>query len=48
MGYRFIYRRPNGNLQAGRAGARILSIAEAEKLIAKARAEGWGNNIAPD
>lgn len=41
-GYRFIWRRPDGSLQAGRGQARLPSIAEAEKLFAKARAEGWG------
>jgi hypothetical protein len=44
LGYRFIWRRPNGNLQAGRAQARLPSIAEAESLIAKAKAEGWGDH----
>ena len=48
-GYRFIWRRPasdgksKGDLQAARGQARLPSIAEAEKLIAKAKAAGWGD-----
>ena len=43
-GYRFIWRRPDGSLQAGRGQVRLPSLAEAELLIAKAKAAGWGNH----
>jgi len=43
-GYRFIWRRGAGTLQPARGQARIPSIALAEKLIKKAKDEGWGNN----
>jgi hypothetical protein len=42
-GYRFIWRRPNGNLQAARGQARIPSIEDARELIELAINEGWGN-----
>lgn len=42
-GYRFIWRRPNGNLQPAMGQARIPNLYMAEALINKARAEGWGN-----
>ena len=42
-GYRFIWRKPNGNLQPGRAQARIPSIQILEELIAAAKNEGWGD-----
>ena len=42
-GYRFIWRRPNGNLQAGRGQARIPSIDQALQLIEIARSEGWAD-----
>jgi hypothetical protein len=42
-GYRFIWRRPDGDLQAARGQARIPSIAEAKALMDKAIAEGWGD-----
>ena len=42
-GYRFIWRRPNGNMQAARGQARIPSIADIKYLISKAKEEGWGN-----
>jgi hypothetical protein len=42
QGYRFIWRRPNGNLQAGRGQARIPSIEQAMALMRVAEAEGWG------
>jgi len=42
-GYRFIYRKPGGNLQPARGGARIPSLEVAEKLIQEARNRGWGN-----
>lgn len=41
-GYRFIYRKPGGNIQAARGGARIPSLKVAEELIAEARRRGWG------
>ena len=41
-GYRFIWRRPGGNLQPARGQARIPSLAHAEKLMKIARSEGWG------
>lgn len=41
-GYRFIWRRPDDNLQAARGQARIPSIASALELISMAMAEGWG------
>lgn len=40
-GYRFIWRRPNGHLQAARGQARIPSGAALLKLISKAKEEGW-------
>lgn len=43
FGYRFIWRRENGNLQAARGQARIPSFEAIEFLMAKARYEGWGN-----
>ena len=52
-GYRFIWRRPatngkRGALQAARGQARIPSIAEAEKLMAKAKAAKWGDKTDAD
>lgn len=44
-GYRFIWRRPNGNLQGARGQARIPSVADMLELTSKAMAEGWGNHI---
>jgi hypothetical protein len=46
MGYRFINRRQDGSLQPARGQARLPSLAQAEALMAMARAEGWGNNAA--
>jgi len=43
QGYRFIWRRPNGNLQAGRGQARIPSINQAMALMRVAETEGWGS-----
>ena len=43
-GYRFIWRRPDNSLQAGRGQARLPSFAEIEKLLTKARAAGWAHN----
>jgi hypothetical protein len=43
-GYRFIWRRPNGSLQAARGGARIPSIEVARQLMKRAEKAGWGNH----
>lgn len=43
-GYRFIWRRPNGNLQGARGQARIPSISDILLLTSKAMAEGWGSH----
>lgn len=40
-GYRFIWRRPNGNLQAARGQARIGSSEDLESLLGLAREAGW-------
>jgi len=45
-GYRFIWRRPGGNLQGARGQARIPSIADVNELTAMALREGWGHHIA--
>lgn len=42
-GYRFIWRRPNGNLQGARGQARIPSIAKLLSLVSLAMEDGWGN-----
>lgn len=42
-GYRFIWKKPGGQLQAARGQARIPSIADALELISKAMRSGWGN-----
>lgn len=42
-GYRFIWRRPNGTLQAARGQARIPSIPDILELIAEAIKGGWGH-----
>jgi 3-hydroxyisobutyrate dehydrogenase-like beta-hydroxyacid dehydrogenase len=42
-GYRFIWLRPDGSLQATRGQARLPSFAAAERLFAAAKAEGWGD-----
>ena len=41
-GYRFIWRRPDGTLQAARGQARIPSVAVMLKLVSTAMSEGWG------
>jgi hypothetical protein len=46
QGYRFIWRRPNGNMQPARGQARLLSVSQISRLIAKAKAAGWANNMA--
>jgi hypothetical protein len=43
FGYRFIWRRPDGDLQAARGQARIPSITSARGLMDRAVAEGWGD-----
>lgn len=40
-GYRFIWRRPNGTLQAARGQARISDAAQMQRLTDAAKAEGW-------
>jgi hypothetical protein len=45
LGYRFIWRRPNGNLQGARGQARIPSVADALSLIAMAIDAGWGHHL---
>ena len=40
-GYRFIWRRPNGNLQAARGQARIPDAATHDRLIRAATSQGW-------
>ena len=47
-GFRFIWRRPNGNLQAARGQARIDSLSRARNLMDQATAKGWGNNVAEE
>lgn len=44
-GYRFIWRKPNGNLQGARGQARIPSISDILFLTGKAIAEGWGSHM---
>ena len=41
-GYRFIWRRPDGSLQAARGQARIPSVEEAKELMDMAIKQGWG------
>ena len=41
IGYRFIWRYPNGKLQPARGQARIPSKNELEVLTSKATQEGW-------
>ncbi|MEQ8174128.1 MAG: hypothetical protein ABRQ26_03580 [Syntrophomonadaceae bacterium] len=43
MGYRFIWRRPDGSLQAARGQAAIPSTADILELVGKAIREGWGH-----
>jgi hypothetical protein len=42
-GYRFIWRKPDGALQAARGQARIPSTEVGKALMDTAIAEGWGN-----
>ena len=41
LGYRFIWRREDGSLQAARGQARIPDAANMFKLIEMAKSEGW-------
>ncbi len=41
-GYRFIWRRPNGNLQPARGQARIPKVSDIIYLVSKAMEKGWG------
>jgi hypothetical protein len=43
-GYRFIWRRPDGSLQAARGQARIPSVKVARELMDRAKEAGWGMN----
>jgi hypothetical protein len=45
LGYRFIWRRPNGDLQGARGQARIPSLADIQELTAIALREGWGHHL---
>lgn len=40
-GYRFIWRKPNGHLQAARGQARINSPEDLQSLLNLAREQGW-------
>jgi hypothetical protein len=40
-GYRFIWRREDGSLQAARGQARIPTIAEIEFFVQEAKSRGW-------
>jgi hypothetical protein len=42
-GFRFIWRRPDGSLQAARGQARIPSLQDARSLMDKAEKAGWGH-----
>lgn len=44
MGFRFIWRRPDGSLQAARGQARIPDLNIASELMEKAKQQGWGHN----
>lgn len=47
-GYRFIWKRPDGSLQAARGQARIPSLKIMNQLVDTARIEGWANNDADE
>ncbi|MBV1820429.1 hypothetical protein L0P54_10485 [Anaerosalibacter bizertensis] len=47
-GYRFIWRRPNGNLQGARGQARIPSTVDILNLVGLAISEGWGHYLCPN
>lgn len=42
-GYRFIWRRPGGNLVPARGQTRIPSLQYVKELVNKAKKEGWDN-----
>ena len=42
LGYRFIWRDPNGSLLPSRGQARIPSLAVLKQLVVQAENEGWG------
>ena len=42
-GYRFIWVSPEGKLQPARGQARLRSLKITQELMAKAKAQGWGN-----
>lgn len=48
QGYRFIWRRPNGNLQGARGQARIPSIADILELTSQAIRSGWGHYLSQE
>lgn len=41
-GYRFIYKRPNGTLQAARGQARLPNMELIHEMLEQAKREGWG------
>lgn len=43
-GFRFIWRRPDGTLQAARGQARIPDLNMAAELMERAKQLGWGHN----
>ena len=45
LGYRFIWRRPDGTLQAARGQARIPSLEDIHELTFSAAREGWLGSI---
>lgn len=45
FGYRFIWRRPDGNLQAARGQARIPSLHAMNELLELAAKKGWLGSI---
>jgi hypothetical protein len=44
-GYRFIWRRPDGSLQAARGQARIPSFSIMRQLMSEAEQAGWGHFV---
>ena len=46
--YRFIWRRPNGNLQGATVQAHIPSTADILLLTSSAISQGWGHHICPE
>jgi len=41
-GYRFIYKRPDGRLQAARGQARLPNMEIIHEMLEQAKREGWG------